>query len=199
VLLQLGSAPGGTFCASLPPSAFRGTSRKLRLTGDAVAGARGVRRMTLRRAADGAIPLAHDAAAESGSPPTSARARSTSGCSSPMRPIPASPPAASRRARSSARAARDADRGVGLPARRARRRSGACRSWTPSTTSPTRRERRRVERVVLLQRLRSRRGLRLLHPHRRPPERGQRSTPGCRCGSRARTSPPFTASARRRR
>ena len=55
VLLQLGTVPGGTFCASLPPSAFRGTSRRLRLTGDAVAGARGVRRMTLRRAANGAI------------------------------------------------------------------------------------------------------------------------------------------------
>jgi hypothetical protein len=55
VLLQLGSVPGGTFCASLPPSAFRGTSRKLRLSGNAVAGGRGVRRMTLRRAADGAI------------------------------------------------------------------------------------------------------------------------------------------------
>ncbi len=55
VLLQLGSAPGGTFCASLPPSAFRGTPRKLRLTGDAVAGARGVRRMTLWRAGDGSI------------------------------------------------------------------------------------------------------------------------------------------------
>jgi len=55
VLLQLGSAPGGTFCASVPPSAFRGTSKKLRLTGNGVAGARGVRRMVLRRAADGSI------------------------------------------------------------------------------------------------------------------------------------------------
>jgi hypothetical protein len=55
VLLQLGSAPGGSFCASLPPSAFRGSPNKLRLTGGAVAGARGVRRMTLRRAGDGTI------------------------------------------------------------------------------------------------------------------------------------------------
>jgi len=55
VLLQLGSAPGGTFCASLPPSAFRGTARKLRLTAERAAGARGVRRMVLRRAADGSI------------------------------------------------------------------------------------------------------------------------------------------------
>ena len=34
---------------------FRGTSRKLRLAGAAVAGAHGVRRMVLRRAADGSI------------------------------------------------------------------------------------------------------------------------------------------------
>jgi hypothetical protein len=55
VLMQLGSAPNGSFCASMPPSAFRGTAEKLRLTREAVAGARGVRRMLLRRQADGAV------------------------------------------------------------------------------------------------------------------------------------------------
>ena len=55
VLLQLGTEPNGSFCASVPPSAFRGTAEKLRLAGGAVAGARGVRRMVLARAADGTI------------------------------------------------------------------------------------------------------------------------------------------------
>ena len=39
----------------LPPSAFRGTPQKLRLSRGAVAGARGVRRMVLRQAADGSM------------------------------------------------------------------------------------------------------------------------------------------------
>lgn len=55
VLLQLGTEPNGSFCASMPPSAFRGTAEKLRLAGRAVAGARGVRRMVLARTADGTI------------------------------------------------------------------------------------------------------------------------------------------------
>jgi hypothetical protein len=55
VLLQLGTAPNGSFCASLAPSAFRGTAEKLHLGGAATAGARGVRRMTFRQGADGAI------------------------------------------------------------------------------------------------------------------------------------------------
>jgi hypothetical protein len=55
VLLQLGRVPGGSFCASLPPSAFRGTARKLHLSRRAVAGARGVRRMILAQTADGAV------------------------------------------------------------------------------------------------------------------------------------------------
>ena len=55
VLMQLGSAPNGSFCASMPPSAFRGTAEKLRLGREAVAGARGVRRLSLKRQADGAV------------------------------------------------------------------------------------------------------------------------------------------------
>jgi hypothetical protein len=55
VLLQLGTAPGGAFCAAMPPSAFRGTPRKLRLARGAVAGANGVRRMVLRQRADGSV------------------------------------------------------------------------------------------------------------------------------------------------
>lgn len=55
VLMQLGSAPNGSFCASMPPSAFRGTAGKLRLTREVVAGARGVRRMQLKRQPDGAL------------------------------------------------------------------------------------------------------------------------------------------------
>jgi len=55
VLMQLGSAPNGSFCASMPPSAFRGTADRLRLGREAVAGARGVRRMSLRRQPDGAV------------------------------------------------------------------------------------------------------------------------------------------------
>jgi hypothetical protein len=55
VLMQLGSAPNGSFCASMPPSAFRGTAEKLRLGRGIVAGARGVRRMLLKRQPDGAI------------------------------------------------------------------------------------------------------------------------------------------------
>ncbi|MGH6691633.1 MAG: hypothetical protein ACREF4_13255, partial [Gammaproteobacteria bacterium] len=55
VLLQLGTAPNGSFCASMAPSAFRGTAEKLRLGGAATPGARGVRRMVLKQGADGAI------------------------------------------------------------------------------------------------------------------------------------------------
>jgi hypothetical protein len=55
VLMQLGSAPNRSFCASMPPSAFRGTAEKLRLGRDAAAGARGVRRMSLRRRPDGGV------------------------------------------------------------------------------------------------------------------------------------------------
>ena len=55
VLMQLGSAPNGSFCASMPPSAFRGTEEKLRLAPGIVAGARGIRRMILKREADGAV------------------------------------------------------------------------------------------------------------------------------------------------
>lgn len=55
VLLQLGSAPNGSFCASMPPSAFRGSGERLHLAGGAVAGARGVRRMVLKQARDGSI------------------------------------------------------------------------------------------------------------------------------------------------
>ena len=55
VLMQLGSAPNGSFCASMPPSAFRGTADRLRLGREVVAGARGVRRMLLRRRPDGAV------------------------------------------------------------------------------------------------------------------------------------------------
>ena len=55
VLMQLGSAPNGSFCASMPPSALRGTADRLRLGWEAVAGARGVRRMSLRRQPDGAV------------------------------------------------------------------------------------------------------------------------------------------------
>lgn len=55
VLLQLGTAPGASFCASLPPSAFRGGPKRLRLARGAAAGSRGLRRMTLRQAADGTI------------------------------------------------------------------------------------------------------------------------------------------------
>ena len=55
VLMQLGSAPNGSFCASMPPSAFRGSAEKLRLGREAVAGARGVRRMQLKRLPDGAV------------------------------------------------------------------------------------------------------------------------------------------------
>ena len=55
VLMQLGSAPNGSFCASMPPSAFRGTADRLRLGREVVVGARGVRRMLLRRRPDGAV------------------------------------------------------------------------------------------------------------------------------------------------
>jgi hypothetical protein len=55
VLLQLGTAPGATFCASMPPSAFRGTARRLRLARGPVPGARGVRRMLLCRTRDGTV------------------------------------------------------------------------------------------------------------------------------------------------
>jgi hypothetical protein len=55
VLLQLGTEPNGSFCASMPPSAFRGTAERLRLAGGPVAGSHGVRRTILARAADGTI------------------------------------------------------------------------------------------------------------------------------------------------
>jgi hypothetical protein len=55
VLMQLGTEPNGSFCASMPPNAFRGTAERLRVAGAPIAGARGVRHMLLARAADGTI------------------------------------------------------------------------------------------------------------------------------------------------